>query len=55
MLKQVIDLEGAVYIRYRLDGSLFNLRLNTHKKKLEQLFRNLLFTDDAALVAYTST
>ena len=45
--------DNAVYIRYRLDGSLFNLRrLQAHTKTLEQLFRELLFADDAALVAH---
>ena len=57
MLKQVIeDLNdvGAVYIRYRLDGSLFNLRRQyAHTKTLEQLFHDLHFTDDAAVVAHT--
>ena len=57
MLKQVIeglDDDGAVYIRYRLDSSLFNLRrLHAHTKTLEELFRDLLFADDAAFVAYT--
>ena len=57
MLKQVIedlDDDSAVYIRYHLHGSLFNLRrLHAHTKTLEQLFRDLLFTDDAAPVAHT--
>ena len=49
-----LDDDDAVYIRYRLDGSLFNLRrLQAHTKTREQLFRDLLFADDAALVAHT--
>ena len=57
MLKQFIeDLEdvGTVYIRYRLDSSLFNLRrLLAHTKTLEQLFRGPLFADNAAFFTYT--
>nr|XP_054768285.1 uncharacterized protein LOC129275831 [Lytechinus pictus] len=57
MLKQAmegLDEDEAVYIRYRLDGSLFNLRrLQAHTKTCEQIFRDLLFADDAALVAHT--
>ena len=46
--------EDFVYIRYRLDGSLFNLRrLQAHTKTCERLIMDLLFTDDAALVAHT--
>ncbi|KAL0153663.1 hypothetical protein M9458_051028 [Cirrhinus mrigala] len=57
MLKQALqdfDDDDAVYIRYRLDGSLFNLRrLQAHTKTLDQLIRELLFADDAALLAHT--
>ena len=57
MLKQAIaDLEDDefVYIRYRFDGSLFNLRrLQAHTKTHEQLVKDLLFADDAALVAHS--
>ena len=43
-----------VYIRYRLDGSLYNLRwLQAHTKTCERLIMDLLFADDAALVAHT--
>ena len=57
MFKQGIedlDDDSAVYICYCLDSSLFNFwRLHTHTKTLEQVFRALLFTDDAALVPHT--
>ena len=53
---QDLDDEDAVYIRYRLDGNLFNLRrLKSHTKTLQVLVRELLFADDAALVAHTET
>ena len=46
--------EDAIYIRYRLDGSLFNLRrLKSVTKTSQTLVRELLFADDAALVAHT--
>ncbi|KAJ7414395.1 hypothetical protein BTVI_41220 [Pitangus sulphuratus] len=46
--------ENGVCIQYRTDGSLFNLRrLKTHTKTLNYLIHELLYTDDAALVAHT--
>ena len=57
MLRQALENfndDDAVYIRYRLDGSLFNLgRLQAHTKTLEQMILDLLFADDAALVAHS--
>ncbi|XP_076052873.1 uncharacterized protein LOC143032285 [Oratosquilla oratoria] len=57
MLKQAtedLDDEDGVYVRYRLDGSLFNLRcLQAHTNTQERLIQNLLFAGDAALVAHT--
>ena len=52
-----LDGGNAVYIRYRLDSSLFNLRrLQAHNTKtLEQLFRDFLFADDAAHFAHTES
>ena len=45
-----------IYIRYRLDGSLFHLRrLKSVTKTSQTLVRELLFVDDAALVAHTET
>ena len=54
MLKQAtIDLgpDEGVLLRYRTDGSLFNLRQLQAAQK--QNNRELLFADDAALVAHT--
>lgn len=49
-----LDDEDGVYVRYRLDGRHFNLRrLQAHSKTQERLIRDLLFADDAALVAHT--
>ena len=57
MLKQAtedLDDDEGVYVRYRLDGSLFNLRrLQAHTKTQERLIQDLLFADDAALLAHT--
>ena len=49
-----LDDEDGIYIRFRTDGNLFNLRrLQAHTKTLEKLISELLFADDAALVAHT--
>ena len=57
MLAQAVedlDKDEGVYIRFRTDGDLFNLRrLQSHTKTSEKLVRELLFADDAALVAHT--
>ena len=48
------DLHEGVYIRFRTDGSVFNLRrLLSRTKTLEQLILDLLFVDDCALLAHT--
>ncbi|KAJ7395218.1 hypothetical protein BTVI_157722 [Pitangus sulphuratus] len=49
-----LDDGNGVYIRYRTDGSLFNLRrLKVHIKTLNHLIHELLYADDATLVAHT--
>ena len=49
----VQDLEKGVHIRYRLDGSLFDLRRLTAKtRSLQTLLQEVLFADDYALVAH---
>uniref|UniRef100_A0A5F8GN97 RNA-directed DNA polymerase n=1 Tax=Monodelphis domestica TaxID=13616 RepID=A0A5F8GN97_MONDO len=49
----VMDLDLGVYIKYRLDGSLFNLRRLTAKTKTtERLILEALFADDCALMAH---
>ena len=51
-----LDDHEGVYIRYRLDGSLFNLRrLQAHTKTFEQLIRDLLIAYDAALVSHSES
>ena len=51
---QHIFQQDALTGRREIDGSLFNLRrLHAHTKTLEELFRDLFFADDAALVANT--
>lgn len=57
MLKQAsknLEDDEGVLLRYRTDGSLFNLRrLQARTKTKQQIVRELLFADDAALVAHT--
>nr|KAG5695709.1 hypothetical protein BaRGS_022386 [Batillaria attramentaria] len=49
----VRGLEKGVFIRYRLDGSLFDLRRLTAKTKCSKdLLQEALFADDCALVAH---
>ncbi|WP_419617636.1 reverse transcriptase domain-containing protein, partial [Thiolapillus sp.] len=48
------DLPDGIYIRFRTDGSLFNLRrLLACTKTIEELITELLFADDRALLAHT--
>ena len=57
MLQQAtadLDEDDGIYVRYRTDGSLFNLRrLQAHTKTKNHLFREMLFADDAALAAHS--
>ena len=47
------DLPDGIYIRFRTDGSLFNLpRFLARTKTIEELVTELLFADDYALLAY---
>ncbi|KAJ7407976.1 hypothetical protein BTVI_61349 [Pitangus sulphuratus] len=49
-----LDNENSIYVRYRTDGSLFNLRrLKAHTKTLNHLVRELLYADGAALITHT--
>ena len=48
------DLVDSIFIRFRTDGSIFNLRcLLAHTKTIEVLIVELLFADDCALLAHT--
>ena len=48
------DLPDGMYIRFRTDGSLLNLRrLLGRTKTIEELTTELLFADDCALLAHT--
>ena len=48
------DLPDGIYIRFRTDGSLFNLRrLLARTKTVEELITEQLFADDCALLAHT--
>ena len=47
------DLPDGIYIRFRTDGSLFNLqRLLARTKTIEELITELLFADDCTLLAH---
>ncbi|XP_076031933.1 uncharacterized protein LOC143019836 [Oratosquilla oratoria] len=46
--------EKCIFIRFRTDGSIFNLqRLKAYTKFKHMLIRELLFADDCALIAHT--
>ena len=48
------DLPDGIHIRFRTDGSLFNLRrLLARMKTVDELITELLFADDCALLAHT--
>ena len=48
------DLVDRIYIRFRTDSSVFNLRrLLAHTKTIEVLIVELLFADDCALLAHS--
>ncbi|WP_419619889.1 reverse transcriptase domain-containing protein [Thiolapillus sp.] len=48
------DLSDGIYIRFRTDGSLFNLRrLLARTKTIKELMTELLFADDCALLSNT--
>ena len=48
------DFKTGIYIRYRLDGSFFDLRrLRAQTKSVERLIVEALFADDCALLAHS--
>ena len=54
MLKEAMeDVPEGIYIRFRTDGSVFNLRrLLAHTKTMDAMVIELLFADDCALLAH---
>ena len=53
LLHAVKDLDLGVYIKYRSDGSVFDLRrLSARTKTVERLILEALFADDCALLAH---
>ncbi|KAI8515959.1 hypothetical protein Bbelb_067720 [Branchiostoma belcheri] len=53
LLHAVKDLDLGVYIKYRSDGSVFDLRrLQARTKTVERLILEALFADDCALLAH---
>ena len=49
------DLPDGIYIRFRTDGSLFNLRrLLAHTETIEELITELLFADNCTLLAHSA-
>ena len=51
LLEAKEDLPDGIYIHFRTDGSLFNLRrLPAHMKTIEELITELPFADDCALL-----
>ena len=55
MLREAKDaLPNGIFIRFRADGSLFNIwRLLARTKTIEELITELQFADDCALLAHT--
>ena len=47
------DLNNGVYLRYRMDGSMFDLcRLSARTKTIQQLITEAIFADDCALMTH---